>query len=288
MSLIERAGALLEGRSGPRPANPPPEAREAREIRVTRETREAEPRTPAAGVVTIDLDRQERAGLLSPRKPATPLAEQLRRIKRALLARAFAPGHGRDAARLIMVTSAGVGEGKTFTAINLAISLSFEKDIQVLLADADVVRPSVAGRLGVTDAMIGGHGLLDLLENPGLALEQAILATNIDKLSLLPPGARRDVATELLGSERMTALAARLVRRHPHQFVVFDAPPVLAASEALAVAGHVGQIVFVVEAGRTGEGSIRAALQALGDRDDISLVLNKAAPRPSHGYYAAR
>ena len=236
---------------------------------------------PAPGVakqtvsrsVTIDFDALSKRGLLSPLGEKTRIAEEYRLIKRFVLAKAFGRAGGqRQRDNLVMVTSSKPREGKTFTAVNLAISIALERDVHVLLVDADLVRPSILKVLGLP----AERGLIELLEDRELDVSNVMLRTNVEKLSLLPAGTFHHMSPELITSERMAALANDLATRYPDRVIIFDSPPLLATSEPTMLARLVGQIVFVVEAERTSEVAVRAALELIADCPDVMMVLNKA------------
>ncbi|NBC32102.1 MAG: P-loop NTPase [Alphaproteobacteria bacterium] len=234
---------------------------------------------PGAGnrKVAIDFDRLERMGFISPRKPVTRTSEEMRMVKRPLLKSAFAnPDPASLAAtkdNVIMVTSALPREGKSFIAVNLAISLAIERDIHVMLIDADVVRPSVFSILGLEE----NAGLIDVLEDRDMDLGQAIVRTNIGKLSLVSAGKSHMLTTELLASDRMGQLIEEMASRYRDRIVIFDTPPLLAASESSVLAHRVGQVLLVVQADRTGESSVQSALDLIEDCPRVSMLLNKAS-----------
>lgn len=233
--------------------------------------------------VEIDLERLERAGLVTPQTPRSQMAEQFRVIKRPLISNAIGKGAADvHSGNLIMVTSALPGEGKTFTAINLAMSLSNELDTTVLLVDADVTRPSVMDTLGLPPA----RGLLDLLQDEQLALHDTLLRTNIDKLVLLPSGTAHPRATELLASEAMVRLVQQLATRYADRIIVFDSPPLLLTTESRVLASHMGQVVVVVRAETTLQSDV---LQALGTIEScpVRLMLLNQARRAATGSYGA-
>lgn len=239
---------------------------------------------PGRHPVSIDLVQLERSGYLVPTSSRSLLAEEFRHIKRPLLntARSSEAGDGRHAQ--IMVTSALAAEGKTFFAINLAMTLAAEVDTAVLLVDADVVRPSVLQRLGIQ----ADHGLLDVLTDPGLEVSQVVLETNVPKLSILASGARNDRATELLASNAMDELLGNLAQRYPNHVIVFDAPPLLLTNEARVLASRVGQVVLVVEASKTPRDVVARAFAAVEQCPIVLSVLNKApesATPLGYGYY---
>ncbi|GGO98055.1 AAA family ATPase [Stakelama pacifica] len=241
---------------------------------------------PRHGAVPIDRAALERQGMLVPGAPVNALAEEMRLVKRHLLNTAtdLARRNSRHA-RSILVGSARPGEGKTFSAINLAISLAAERDLDILLVDADFAKPDILPRLGVEAA----SGLLDALANPSsVDVERLILPTDIPHLSLLPAGTQSDNDTELLASSRGRALIDRLTSADPRRIVIFDSPPALAASSGSALASQVGQILMIVRADSTSESDLRAAVQMFDACEHIQLLLNVVTLThgvPRFGYY---
>jgi protein-tyrosine kinase len=228
-----------------------------------------------APAVAIDLGALEASGYLVPGQGRTLLAEEFRHIKRPLLTSAReAESRGRRQT-LIMVTSALPGEGKTFCAINLAMSMTAEIDTSVLLVEADVVRPDVLHRLGVAPV----RGLLDLLVDPSLEPSEVVRATNVAKLSILSAGTPNGKSTELLASDAMERLLASLAD-DPDRVVIFDTPPLLATSEAQVLAARVGQVVMVVEASQTRRDAVAQAFAQLEGCPSVMPLLNKA-PDPA-------
>ena len=221
--------------------------------------------------VAIDLERLAAAGFIVPGKPDSLLAEELRVIKRPLLANARSMTSMRHA-NLIMVTSALAGEGKSFTALNLALSIAMELERTVLLVDADVARPSLPSILGLP----AQRGLLDVLQNTALSVSDVLLRTNVDKLNLLMAGTRAAQATELLASEAMARLLHDMAECDAERMMVFDSPPLLLTTEARVLAAHMGQIVFVLQAGESLHSAAREALAMLAGCPVKFLVLNQA------------
>lgn len=242
-----------------------------------------------AKFVELDLVRLQLAGFVTPNSDRTRLVEEYRIIKRPLLLRAAGPDVV-NRGNLIMVTSSQPEDGKTFTAINLAMSMASERDLNVLLVDADMHRQmsgqSAMGVLGVQDQL----GLLDVLANPKMDLSEVLLRTNVPNLTLLPAGSFATHPTELMASQRMEEVITGMARRYRDRVIVIDTPPVLSTSESSVLAMHVGQIVFVVEAERTSRRAIESSLSLLSRCSHISLVLNKAkadaGERFGEGYYS--
>lgn len=226
-----------------------------------------------AQTVAIDFALAAENGFLLPGAPRSRLADEFRAAKHGLLknvrGQSAAPG---TRANCIMVTSALPGEGKTFTSVNLALSLAREIDLRALLIDADVVNPNIMSRLGLPDR----KGLLDLIADPEIQADDVILRTNIDKLALLAAGTASDRSTELLASEGMDRWVREFAAYDPNRVVIFDGPPLLAVPEARQLAAHVGQIVLVVEAQRTPKAAVAEALDLLKDHPLVLTVLNKA------------
>lgn len=227
--------------------------------------------------VQIDLVKLQMAGMVTPNADRKRIVEEFRIVKRPILNAAFSSGENKIRnGNLIMVTSARPGDGKTFSSVNLAMSMASERDINVLLVDADVVNyhrdKSVMSMLGVNER----RGLLDVLNDPKTDLGDVLLRTNVPNLSLLPAGSVAINPTELLASNRMGQVVEQLAKRYPDRIIIFDTPPVLATSEPSVLAMHVGQVVFVVEAEKTSRKAVEASLALIRSCQHISLVLNKA------------
>lgn len=220
----------------------------------------------------IDREHLREQCIIEPESAVTGTLEEFRIVKRQLLrvAAESRAGTGAPHGERILIASAHPGEGKTFCAVNLAISIAAEKDNEVLLVDADFAKPSVLSTLGLP----GGKGLMDALADPALPVEDCVIGTDIAGLYVLPAGNATGSDTEFLASARTEAVLARLTAHSPNRIVIFDSPPVLAASPATVLAKHVGQTVVVVRADGTGEAALRDAVGLLGACDDIKLLLN--------------
>jgi len=232
-------------------------------------------------VISIDQDALRVSGLLAPKHQEREIASQYRHIKRPLIAAAM--GKGQEPlpnGRLIMVASALAGDGKTFSAFNLAFSMAMEQDLDVVLADGDVVNPQISKMFGV-DAELG---LLDAAIDPAIELGQLILPTDVPNLFLLPAGTRSDRATELLASDRMVEAVDSLLGRNGRRIFLLDSPPLLLTTEAPALAELAGQIVVVVRADFTEHHALMDALSRLPEDCSPSLVLNQSTMK-SRGYY---
>lgn len=277
-SLIERAteiydfSAALKGRAAPKvdvSAELPPAP--AMPVEPTA------PATPASApafrapnwtgpIQPIDRAALSEAGYLQPDGPVTAMSEEFRLLKRDLLSQLQANPRGNR----ILVCSAHSGDGKSFCAINLALSLAAEKDREILLIDADFGKPGIPAKLGLT----GGPGLMDALADPSIAIEDIVIRTDLPSLSVLPAGERSNNDTEYLASARTQQLLARLTEGRPDRVLIFDSPPLLAASPAAVLASHAAIALLVVRADRTSESAVREAASMLKGGAQVQLLLN--------------
>jgi exopolysaccharide/PEP-CTERM locus tyrosine autokinase len=281
MSLVEQALKKLQATrsaSGPEPVRPhvPVPANQVQPPPM--------PRTPVdpSRVVVINRERLRAAGILPPQSDERRIAQDYRQIKRPLVDNAL--GRGTAAipdGRLIMVASALPGDGKTFSSMNLALSLALEKDLQAVLVDADVAKPHISRLLGVESE----PGLLDALRDETLDIESLILPTDVPGLSILPAGRASETATELLASSRMQSLVGRIGASSLQRLVLFDSPPLLLTTESRALTAAVGQVVLVVGAGSTPQRAVLDAIEMIGEGRSISLILNQCDENARNDYY---
>ncbi len=291
MSIVEKALQKLHAAGHAKPAAPAPRVTVSPEAAsvpaaptsVPDVRRRVRPTLNASKTVRIDMDKLRFERLLPPEHQHRELAHQYRTLKRPLIRNAFDDAAStRVGARSIMVSSALPGEGKTFTSINLALSLAMERDHSVLLLDGDIPKPHVSTALGVRDE----PGLLDLLADSNLPIESVVLPTDVRGLSVLPVGRNRaDGATELLASARMRDIIAQLEHFDPQGLVLVDSPPILLTSEARVLAQLFGQVVVVVKAGATPQQAVTEAIGLIGEGPRLGLVLNEAAHETSIGNY---
>lgn len=236
--------------------------------------------------VEIDIDRLESLGMVSPNESFTHIKEEYRYIKRPLLNNAFGAGAATlTRPNLVLVSSSFSGEGKTYTTVNLAISMALEEDRKVLLVDADVIKPHICERLGIPD---GELGLMDYLTGSA-EVEDIMFNTNIPNLKLITAGSRHHHSNEYIASEKMKRFMDELSARYPDRIVIFDTSPLLGASETNVLAQMTGQAVVVVEEERTTHAQLQQALSLLDPNMAIGLVLNKSKSRRReyYGYYYA-
>ena len=182
-----------------------------------------------------------------------------------------------DSPKTIMITSATSGEGKTFVAANLAISISHELNTHALLVDCDLRNPSLAQWFGLQN----GKGLSDYLAGDGTPSE-LFMKTKVEKLNLLASGTIQDNPTELIGSKKMEALIHELRSRYPDRYVVMDSTPLLATAEPEVLAKFVDGIIVVVHAGVTPRETVKQAIANLDKEKIIGFVLNHVEFK-SHG-----
>ncbi len=276
-SLIERAAEVYDFRTAMRMPELSPAPRPDGSLAKAEVQPPSQDWTPAFSGERqhIDLDRLREMGFITPDGPAGTLAEEFRIVKRQLLLNASggASGERLEKGRMILVCSAQPDEGKTFCAVNLALSLAAERDTDVLLVDADFAKPEILSTLGLE----GGAGLMDALADPAIDLESLIIRTDIAKLAVLPAGRATRDDTELLASARTRDVLKDLADRSPDRIVIFDSAPALAASPASVLALNVGQVMMVVRADRTTESELRDALSLLEGCRNVSLLLNGAS-----------
>ncbi|MFA6218608.1 MAG: capsular biosynthesis protein [Erythrobacter sp.] len=214
-------------------------------------------------------------GLIDPDGGASTLLEEFRIVKRQLLATARAEGTAQ--ARRVLVCSPHPNEGKTFCALNLALAMAGERDLEVLLIDADFGKPTIMGKLGLE----AGKGFMDVLADTATRVEDFIVGTDIPGLWVLPAGERTGRDSEHLASERTWEVLNRLTRGAPNRILIFDSPPALAATPAAELAKHVGQALLVARADMTGRAALEDAVDLLSACPDIKLLLNDATFSPS-------
>jgi exopolysaccharide/PEP-CTERM locus tyrosine autokinase len=280
MGRIEEAIEKLQARDTNRGRPRPPPARAASsDARV-------DPRNYVYGqaAMRVDPDALSKEGLWPPEADSRRMAEEYQIIKRPLLANASAD---RDPviplANLIMVASALAGEGKTFTCLNLSLSIARERDWSVVLVDADCAKPQLTRVFGAENR----PGLLDLLKSEETEFDSHVIPTDIPGFAFLPAGTRQAFSSELLASNRMRDLCAKISARDPNRVIVFDSSPLLLASEAPILASQVGQIAVVVRANNTPRTAVQTALEGIDKQKPIGLILNQKSSgshAPGYGY----
>jgi protein-tyrosine kinase len=285
-SLIERAIQKLAQAPAANPVAAPDSARSRsappagrpehtipRRVETITDDRDPIPGQQSRKKIQINFQRLESFGVFSPNQGPNRTTEEFRLIKRAVLQNvAQARQEGAKNPNLIMVTSSRQGEGKSFVAFNLAMSMAAESDTSVLLIDADATRSSVLRTLGIQ----ADQGLIDLLRDDRMHFSDVLLKTDIEGLSILPAGPRDPLSTEILASASAANLLEEISKRYADRIIILDAPPVLATSEPSAIALHAGQIVFVVDARSTTKTVLKEALNLIGMYPRLGFVLNRA------------
>ncbi len=233
------------------------------------------------GYIEIDLDMLSAKSMVTNRSERSRINEEYRFIKRKVLTNAFGKtSHLLNHPNIILVSSTHEDEGKTFTSINLALSIALEQDKRVLLVDADVVNPSIGTELEY-DAT---NGLLDYLLNKVENIGEVIYNTNIDNLTILPAGSQHHLTHELLSSGRMEELMRELASRYPDRVIILDSPPLIGVSETQVLSSLSGQALIVVEEQRTPAASVVKAIKLLDSELAVGFVLNKTNSKQAAGY----
>ena len=239
--------------------------------------------TPNDEIETFNWPFLKENGYIADDDSHSVIAEEYRSIKRPLVVNALGV-RKKDIQRsnLILITSSIPGEGKTFTSINLALSIAAELDKKVLLIDADVSKPSVSKILGIKKT----PGLIEYLEGGVNDLSDIILRTEVSGLRIIPAGKRHKFSTELLSSNKMASLAQELSDRYPDRIVIFDSPPLLATTQAEVLATLVGQVVLVIAAESTSQNIVMESVKKLTGCSDVVLtLLNKTQRSLDSSYY---
>lgn len=214
------------------------------------------------GVDPAAVDRH----IVSITDPYSSAAEEFRKLR----ARIFQVTE-RDFLNTLMVTSGQAGEGKTTTAINLAVAIAQEIDHTVLLIDADLRKPSIHRYLGLNP----NYGLSDYLESRrDLSLQDIMIKTGIGKLVLLPAGNSPQNPAELMSSDRMRMLIREIKHRYRDRYVIFDSSPVLMTADALSLCDYMDGILLVVQAARTPKKAILQALSLIKGYNILGTVFN--------------
>lgn len=237
---------------------------------------------PPRESVQVSLEQLRANGVLPPEDYASVLTDEFRRIKWPILELVARRREDTSPANLVMVTSSVAGEGKTFTSFNLAHSISQEKDMSVVLVDADVAKRHTTELLGLQDR----QGLTDSIADTSLDAKSLVLGTNIPGLTVLPAGRRSSTGPELFASHRMAEVVEQLGQHDPHRVVLFDSSPLLVTSESQVLARIVDQIIMVVRAEFTPQPMVLEAIGLLDKTKQIRCILNQArASRMTEYYY---
>ena len=283
MSLVEQAIARMRNQAKAAAPQKAADARGAPGTAAKTATapagRAAAPLRPARRI-SIDRAVLRANGYLAEEAQDRHFADHFRRIKRPLVEKAMSSDAAGES-QVIMVTSALPGDGKTFTSINLALSIALERDVSALLIDCDVAKRHVAQITGLEDEI----GLLDALSDESLDIESLVVETDLPRFSILPAGRRVDGTAELLSSNRMRQIIAQLCMHNPRRILLLDSPPLLITNEGRALLKVAGQVVLVALAGHTPRHAIEDAMALIGPQQAGGIVLNQVAPGGHDGYY---
>ena len=242
----------------------------------------------ASSDIDIDFDMLAEKGFVSTRSTRSLINEEFRAIKRKLLDNAFgALSKSLNNSNIIMVTSSRPGEGKTFTAINLALSIALEQDKTVLLVDADVLRPNVMRTLELKNK----DGLMEYLLGEKADISEVMSKTNLNNLRIISAGRSHHLSTELLASEKMFLAVEEFANRYTDRVVIVDTPPLLGINESAILANLAGQALVVTVEAKTKLVDIENAVKQLNPDMAIGFVVNKSESANSdgagYGYYYA-
>jgi protein-tyrosine kinase len=231
--------------------------------------------------VSLNLKQLEQRHFVSLSSERRLINEEYRVIKRKLITNAFgALSQTLKHPNLILVTSSRPGEGKTFSAVNLALSIALEQDKTVLLVDSDVLRPSISRTLQIEHDI----GLTDYLLSDDIKVSDIMLSTNVERLKVITAGKPHHLSTELLASERMEMLVNEFATRYHDRIVIFDAPPLLGVNETSVMASMCGQAIIVVEENHIKLSEIEQAVALLPKDIATGFVINKAHRNQGKGY----
>jgi protein-tyrosine kinase len=231
--------------------------------------------------MTLDMRTLRAQGYLPEEGKDREFAENYRRIKRPLIDKALSASTGVGESRVIMITSALPGDGKTFTSVNLALSMALERDISVMLVDCDVAKRHISEIAGISEE----KGLLDALVDESVDIESLAVQTDLRNLSIVPAGRRVEATAELLSSNRMRELVNTLCARNPRRIVLLDSPPLLITNEGRSLVKIAGQVVLVIRAGRTPRHAVQEAAALFDPQQAGGLILNQMAAASTEAYY---
>ena len=238
------------------------------------------------GDIVIDLVAMEEKGFVSTSAERRQINEEYRAIKRKILDNAFgALSRSLTNSNIVMITSSRPGEGKTFTAVNLALSIALEQDKTVLLVDADVLRPNIMRTLELENQ----EGLMEYLLSEKKDISEVMCNTNVPNLRIIAAGKTHHLSTELLASERMYEAVQEFANRYTDRVVIIDTPPLLGINETAILANLAGQAIVVTEENTSRLADIQQAVSQLNPEIAIGFVVNKAQKSSSdgsgYGYY---
>ena len=235
----------------------------------------------ATNRLVIEANALRNGGYLPETSKDRQFADQYRRIKRPLIEKALSGDDAGGEPRIIVVTSAVPGDGKTFTSINLAFSMALERDISILLVDSDVAKHHITDIFGLRQR----KGLLDALTDESLDPESLVVPTSTRGLAILPAGTRVEGTAELVSSNRMRHIVTTLCARNPRRILLLDSPPLLITNEGRSLVKIAGQVVLIVRAGETPRHAVQAAIDMVDEKQAGGVILNQVKVGFTEGYY---
>ncbi len=245
------------------------------------------PKPIAVPTLRLNLERLARLGMVTPGLENTRVVEEYRYIKRSLLAATFDRRSDVAHPNVVVITSSLPGEGKTFNAINLALSVAMERDHHVLLVDGDIERAGLSRTFGVSKRA----GLSNFLLDDRVTVANTMFKVDgVERLRVLPSGPLRHDAAELLASSRMRAFVEETASRYPDRLVIIDSSPLLASSAAKVLTELAGQVIVIVAANETSMTSLEESLTNIPEEKPVRLILNKTKASDKdneyrYGYY---
>lgn len=271
MSIIERS--LQKMASGARAAAPA-QKRETPAARAPRHA-DAAPQEPARQFQQVQLDTSvlERNRVIAGVNDSS--SSSAYKILRTRLLQRLSTNNWHS----VGVTGTVSGEGKSLTAINLAITLARDVNTSVFLVDLDLQRPSVAAHLG----MPFDKGLSDFLTG-NASFEEVVYSPGIDRLAVIPNSRGVVQPSELFGSPRMDELVAQLQAEVPRRVIVYDLPPLMMSDDVISFAPRADGLLLVVSQGMTDRKTLESAAEVLGEMNLIGVVLNRSTEHDDQGY----
>lgn len=224
----------------------------------------------------IDLVRLEAAGLRPPEQLARRMADEFRAIRREVIGASMErlAVTGQTVGPIAAVTSAAPGDGKSHTALNLALSIAGQGAYEVLLIDADFVKRTISTACGLADR----PGLAELLARPEASFLEYAYPVQTSRLHILPAGVSAQSAHDLFAPARVAAVFDAIRATMAEHIAIVDTPPILASSDTSVVLDCVGQVLFVVRAGNSLQDGVREALARVRKTLPVGVILNDWQP----------
>ncbi|MFT6073010.1 MAG: capsular exopolysaccharide synthesis family protein [Alphaproteobacteria bacterium] len=248
-------------------------------------------------IMKLDFSDLKKKGFINPTTRRALISEEIRLIKRRLFKKMalfedYSEGNEasetidnekKNIDHVLQITSSKPNEGKSFTALNLALSIAMDERYNVLLIDADIRRSSLTTTLNLTNEI----GLTDILRDTNIDLSSALKREKNYPLTFLPSGSGVASATDLFGGHKMKRLVHDVAHRYRDRIIIFDSPPLLAGTESVVLSHHVGQVLYVIDSSSTPYATIETGLDLLDNYDKVSLILNKTPKFTSNDQFGS-